>query len=75
MEKFTHTHTHTDTQSHYIHRLTCMQYQQVKVYWSMLYNYLFIYLLICLCFTFIGVPQIYNKGLGGMELKKKWTVS
>ncbi len=29
-----------------------------------------------LCFTFIGVPQIYSKGLGGMELnQKKWTVS
>ncbi len=32
------------------------------------YNYL--------CFTFIGVPQVYSKGLGGMELKKKkWTVT
>ncbi len=38
--------------------------------------YLFIYLLNYLCFTFIGVPQIYSKGLGGMELnQKKWTVS
>ncbi len=37
---------------------------------------LFIYLLNYLCFTFIGVPQVYSKGLGGMELnQKKWTVS
>ncbi len=34
--------------------------------------YLFIYLIIYV----IGVPQIYSKGLGGMELnQKKWTVS
>ncbi len=37
---------------------------------------LFIYLLNYLCFTFIGVPQVYSQGLGGTELnQKKWTVS
>ncbi len=37
---------------------------------------LFIYLFTYLCFTFIGVPQVYSKGLGGMELnQKKWTVT
>ncbi len=38
--------------------------------YSYLY-YLFIYLLNYLCFTFIGVPQVYSKGLGGMELNQK----
>ncbi len=75
MENFTHTYRHTEP----LHTQTHIQYQQVKVYWSMVYSYLyylFIYLLNYLCFTFIGVPQIYSKGLGGMELnQKKWTVS
>ncbi len=38
---------------------------------------LFIYFYLnYLCFPLIGVPQVYSKGLGGMELnQKKWTVN
>ncbi len=68
MEYFTHTYRHTEP----LHTQTHIQYQQVKIYWSIWCTvnciiHLFIYFNY-LCFTFIGVPQVYSKGLRGMEL-------
>ncbi len=67
MENFTHAYRHTEP----LHTQTRIQYQQVKVYWSMVYSYLyylFIYLLNYLCFTFIGVPQVYSRVWEGWNL-------
>ncbi len=69
-------HTHTDTQSHCTDSHTIPTGESILEHGVQQLFVLFIYLLNYLCFTFIGVPQVYSRGLGRMELnQKKWTVT
>ncbi len=66
MESFTLTYRHTEP----LHTQTHIQYQQVKVILEhgVQLFVLFISLLNYLCFTFVRVPQVCSKGLGGVTV-------